>query len=107
MEITPVSMQMVVPRTTEASQVQHNLNQEVNVQQDFAMLRDQARDQMKQEQVQAREQPEDGRVKEDPNGQGSRGGYSGRRRRNPQKQEPEEQAVPLDFARGHNIDISS
>ncbi len=106
MEITPVSMQMVVPRTTEASQVQHNLNQEVNVQQDFAMLREQARDQLKQEQVQAREQPEDGRVKEDPNGQGSRGGYSGKRRRRQADEGPEEERVAVDGLRGRNIDIS-
>ncbi len=100
-------MQMVVPRTTEASQVQHNLNQEANVQQDFAMLREQARDQLKQEQVQAREEPEDGRVKEDPNGQGSKGGYSGKRRRRGQENEgPEEERIAVDGLRGRNIDIS-
>ena len=41
MDINPISLQMVVPRTTDAGQVQHNLNQQPNVQQELAMMREQ------------------------------------------------------------------
>ena len=35
MNVTPLSMQMVVPQSTEAGQVQHNLNQAGALQQSF------------------------------------------------------------------------
>ena len=41
MDINPISLQMVVPRATDAGQVQHNLNQQPNMQQQFAMAREQ------------------------------------------------------------------
>ena len=66
MDVSPMSLQMIVPRANEATQVQHNLNQQVNVQQSFAELRDKSEMQMKMETVQSREQAEDGKIKDDP-----------------------------------------
>ena len=42
MDVTPLSMQMVVPRVSDAAQVQHNLNQASAMQQDFEALREKA-----------------------------------------------------------------
>jgi hypothetical protein len=40
MDVSPMSLQMIVPRANEATQVQHKRNQQVNVQQSFAELRE-------------------------------------------------------------------
>ncbi len=105
MDINPISLQMVVPRTTEAGQVQHNLNQQGNVQQEFAMLRENADVKTKMETVQNRDNPEDGRIKDDPERQSRGGGYSGGQKRR-QREETEEDRQAVDLLRGHNIDIS-
>ncbi len=105
MDINPISLQMVVPRTTEAGQVQHNLNQQGNVQQEFAMLRENSDVKMKMETVKTKDNPEDGRVKDDPERQSRGGGYSGGQRRDRRGSEEEERQA-VDILRGHNIDIS-
>ena len=105
MDVNPISLQMVVPRTTEAGQVQHNLNQQVNVQQEFAMAREQTDVKTKLETVQTRDNPEDGRIKDDPERESRGGGYQGGQRRRRERGDEEEQPV-IDLLRGHNIDIS-
>ena len=106
MDINPISLQMVVPRTTEAGQVQHNLNQQVNVQQEFAMAREQMEVKTKMETVQTRDNPEDGRIRDDPERQSRGGGYSGRQGRRREREDAEDDRPAVDLLRGHNIDIS-
>jgi hypothetical protein len=105
MDINPISLQMVVPRTTDAGQVQHNLNQQPNVQQELAMMREQMDVKTKMETVKTKDNPEDGRVKDDPERQSRGGGYSGGQRRDRRGNEEEERPA-IDILRGHNIDIS-
>ena len=47
MDVTPMSMQMVVPRATDAGQVQHNLNQANAMQSDFQAIQQKAEDKLK------------------------------------------------------------
>ncbi len=105
MDINPISLQMVVPRATDAGQVQHNLNQQPNMQQQFAMAREQMEVKTRMETVQTRDNPEDGRIKDDPERESRGGGYQGDRRRRRERGEEEETPV-IDLLRGHNIDIS-
>lgn len=105
MDVNPISLQMVVPRATDAGQVQHNLNQQPNMQQQFAMAREQTEVKTKLETVQTRDNPEDGRIKDDPDRQSRGGGYQGGRRGRRERKEEEDQPV-VDLLRGHNIDIS-
>ncbi len=105
MDINPISLQMVVPRATDAGQVQHNLNQQPNMQQDFAMMREQAEVKTRMETVQTRDNPEDGRIKDDPERQSRGGGYSGGGGKRRQRDEDEDRPA-IDLLRGHNIDIS-
>lgn len=105
MDVSPMSLQMIVPRANEATQVQHNLNQQVNVQQNFAELRDKSEMQMKMETVQSREQAEDGKIKDDPDHRSGHGGYQGKRR-DKKEEEQQEERMAVDTYRGHNIDIS-
>ncbi|MGP1365835.1 MAG: hypothetical protein ACTTH3_08040 [Schwartzia sp. (in: firmicutes)] len=106
MNVSPISLQMVVPRTTDASQVQSNLNQQAANQQDFAMVRNEVAARQKMEQVQTKDQAEDGKVKDDPNGRNSQGGYHGQRRDRQDQDGGEEERMAADRFRGHNIDIS-
>ena len=105
MDINPISLQMVAPRTTDAGQVQHNLNQQPNVQQEFAMMREQMDVKTKMETVKTKDNPEDGRVKDDPERQSRGGGYSGGQNRE-RRGNDEEERPAIDILRGHNIDIS-
>lgn len=107
MDVTPLSMQMVVPRVSDAQQVQHNLNQASAMQQDFEALREKADAKRKETQVRTKSNAEDGKIKEDPERQRGQGGNSGQRGRQGEMQdEAQEETFAVDPARGHHLDIS-
>ena len=107
MDVTPLSMQMVVPRVSDAQQVQHNLNQASAMQQDFEALREKADAKRKETQVRTKSNAEDGKIKEDPERQRGQGGDSGQRGRQEEMQdEAQEDTFAVDPARGHHLDIS-
>ncbi len=107
MDVTPLSMQMVVPRVSDAAQVQHNLNQASAMQQDFEALREKADAKLKQAQVRTKNNAEDGKIKDDPNRRQGRGGYEGQgKRREAEDAEAQEEPLAVDPARGHHLDIS-
>lgn len=107
MDVTPMSMQMVVPRVSDAAQVQQNFNQATALQQDFEAAREKADAKLKETQVRTKDNPEDGRINDDPNrhGQGAYEG-SGKRGRQEEDAEEEEEELAVDPARGHHLDIS-
>ena len=104
MDVTPLSMQMVVPRVSDAQQVQHNLNQASAMQQDFEALREKADAKRKETQVRTKSNAEDGKIKEDPERQRGQGGDSGQR--GEMQDEAQEETFAVDPARGHHLDIS-
>ena len=109
MNVTPLSMQMVVPQSTEAGQVQHNLNQAGALQQSFENVRQKEDAKLKQQQVRNKDNPEDGRINDDPEHR-NKGSYAGGRRgsRPGEEAEDEEQQVELfarDPSRGQFLDI--
>ena len=107
MDVTPLSMQMVVPRVSDAQEVQHNLNQASAMQQDFEALREKADAKRKETQVRTKSNAEDGKIKEDPERQRGQGGDSGQRGRQGEMQdEAQEETFAVDPARGHHLDIS-
>jgi hypothetical protein len=107
MDVTPLSMQMVVPRVSDAQQVQHNFNQASAMQQDFEALREKADAKRKETQVRTKSNAEDGKIKEDPERQRGQGGDSGQRGRQGEMQdEAQEETFAVDPARGHHLDIS-
>ena len=106
MDITPVSIQMIYPTANEASNVQHNLNHATNLQQDFEALKQKQEDELKQKQVQNKDNPEGGTVKDDPERQSRGGGYQqNAKRRHPQNDAPKEKFA-VDPSRGRHLDIS-
>ncbi|WP_295157050.1 hypothetical protein [Selenomonas sp. AE3005] len=110
MDVSPMSMQMIVPRSTDAGQVQHNLNQASALQSDYQALEQKNDDKLKQKQVRSKENPEDGRIKDDPERQRNRGGNEGgaRRGREVIEEQAEEPVVKMaqDPSRGRLLDIS-
>ena len=110
MDVSPMSMQMIVPRSTDAGQVQHNLNQASALQSDYQALEQKNDDKLKQKQVRGKENPEDGRIKDDPERQRNRGGSEGGARRGGEviEEHAEEPVVKMaqDPSRGRLLDIS-
>ena len=107
MDVSPMSLQMVFPRATEAGQVQHNMNHAAALQQEFETVRQEQEARLKQQQVRNKDNPEDGRIKENPDRRNGQGGYSARSgKRNQQDQEEEKERFAADPSRGHRIDIS-
>lgn len=109
MDVTPMSMQMVVPRVSDAAQVQQNLNQAAALQQDFQAAREKADAKLKETQVRTKDNPEDGRIKDDPNRHGQ-GAYEGSgkqgKRGEEDAQEGDTEEFAVDPSRGHHLDIS-
>lgn len=110
MDVSPMSMQMIVPRTADAGQVQHNLNQANALQSDYQALEQKNDDKLKQKQVRGKENPEDGKIKDDLERQKNRGGKDGGRRRGYMAAQEDEETVMQKMAedpsRGHLLDIS-
>ena len=106
MNVTPMNLQMVFPQANEATQVQHNLNQAAALQQSFEDLRKKEDAKLKQQQVRTKDNPEDGRIRDDQQGRG--GGYaaSGRRQRSDEDEEQPQERYASDPSRGHFLDIS-
>ena len=93
MDVTPMSLQAIVPRTSEATQVQHNMNQQSAVQQDFQAVRDKQETALKQTQVRKKDQAEEERIKDDPDrrrkqGRGRRGSGGGGRHAEQEEEAP-------------------
>jgi dihydroxyacid dehydratase/phosphogluconate dehydratase len=65
MDVNPMSMQMVVPRAAGASEVQHNLNQQMALQQDYEALKGKNDAELKQKQVRTKDETEDGKIKDE------------------------------------------
>lgn len=108
MDVTPMSLQMVVPHSTEVGQIQHNMNQAGALQQSFETLQEKRDAELKQQQVREKDNLEDGKVKDDPDRQ-NRGSYQGRRRMkmpSNQEEDDEEDNFAFDPMRGRHLDVS-
>lgn len=110
MNVTPISMQMMIPQSNEAGNVQSNMQNQVNVQQTFESLRQKQDAELARQQVRAKEKAsDDARVKDDPERerrQGQRGrGQGGREQREDHGAELLQRLV-ADPNRGVHLDIS-
>lgn len=108
MNVTPMSLQMVIPQSTEVGQLQHNMNQAGALQQSFETLQQKRDAELKQSQVREKDNLEDGKVKDDPERQ-NRGSYQSARNRAMSKGDDEEEdkeKFAFDPTRGRHLDIS-
>lgn len=100
-----MNLQVVIPKTTEVSQMQHKIDHEVNMQQDMGTLKLKEDAELKQKQVRTRDKMEDGKVKDDSQNK-NQSQMSGKQEQD-EKEDDETSDVPMavDSIRGHNIDI--
>lgn len=110
MDIGPMNLQMIVPRTSDATQVQHNLNKQDTVQQEFASIREQTEHELRENSVRSKEDnTEEQRIKDDLDREGKGGKRHKKHAANPgQEDETAEDTVIMaaDPNRGLHIDIS-
>ncbi|EEQ48353.1 hypothetical protein [Selenomonas flueggei] len=109
MNVTPISMQMMIPQSNEAGNVQSNMQNQVNVQQTFESLRQKQDAELARQQVRAKEKAsDDARVKDDPERERRQGGRGGQGRRGRQEDHGQEllQRLAVDPNRGVHLDIS-
>ena len=110
MNVTPISMQMMIPQSNEAGNVQSNMQNQVNVQQSFESIRQKQDAELARQQVRAKEEAsEDARVKDDPERerrQGGGQGGQGRRGRSGDQGAELLQRLAADPNRGVHLDIS-
>ena len=100
MEIAPVGVQMTYANAQNAGQVQHNMNHAAALQQDLDTVRREKETEMKQSQVQN---------KDDPERQSRGGGYYYKRSKKRDDDEEEKkprERLAVDPKRGRYLDIS-
>ena len=108
MEIAPVGIQMTYANAGNASQVQHNMNHAIALQQDTEAARQKEEAELKQKQVKNKNDAEGGAIKDDPERNARGGGYyykpPKKNKNNSDDQPPEKFAT--DPRRGRLLDIS-
>ncbi len=106
MDIAPVGVQMTYANAANASQVQHNLNHEAALQQGFETARQEKESELKQTQVQNKNDAEGGTIKDDPDRRSRGGGYYYRSSKRNQQEEETEDNLSVDYRKGRLLDIS-
>ena len=106
MDIAPVGVQMTYANAANASQVQHNLNHEAALQQGFETARQEKESELKQTQVQNKNDAEGGTIKDDPDRRSRGGGYYYRSSKRNQQEEETEDNLSIDYRKGRLLDIS-
>jgi len=100
-----MNLQVVIPKTTEVSQMQHKIDHEVNMQQDMGSLKLKEDAELKQKQVRTRDKMEDGKIKDDSNHK-NQGQMAGKQEEESKEEETSDDVpMAVDSIRGHNIDI--
>lgn len=106
MNVTPLSMQMIIPQSTEVSTVQQNMNNAVNAQQNFETLKQKADAELAQKQVRSKAEAEGGKITSDPDREKRQGGgYFSGGKRNASVSDEENVKVAIDPNRGSILDI--
>ena len=103
MDLGPLNLQVVIPKTTEVSQIQHRMNQQVNIQQDTGAVTMKEEADHKQQQVTAKDNPEDGKIEKDE--ERKQHGQSSGQGKKEETEKEEEAPMAVDTFRGHHIDI--
>ena len=107
MEIAPVGIQMTYANATNASQVQHNANHAIALNQDTEAAKQKEDAELKQKQVRNKNDAEGGTIKDDPERNARGGGYYyNRSKKKKREDEKPQETFAVDPKRGHFLDIS-
>lgn len=110
MDLSPMNLQVMIPKATEVGQMQHTLNQQAAVQQDFEAVRQKTENELKQTQVRSREDVDGDKIKDDPDRQKRQGKYQMKKKRGQGNSEDavdedRTERMAVDTFRGQHIDI--
>ncbi|TCS80973.1 hypothetical protein [Pectinatus cerevisiiphilus] len=106
MSVNPIgNLQAMLPNSSEVGNIQNKMNHQVVTAQNFGNEKLQQESEKKQLQVYARENVEDGKIKDEQKGSSGNGGNSSKKHREGQPDENKKEQVLTDAVRGHNIDI--
>ena len=115
MDFAPMNMRMAVPHANDVGEIQHNLNQQAALQQDFKAEQHKKLIERQQNQVRTKDEAEGEKIKDNPDRkQGRRQQQARGRRKSPKEimeeqealEAPEEPSMAVDQYRGRSIDIS-
>ena len=80
MDFTPMSLRMMVPHANDVGELQHNMNQQSAVQQDYKALQQKKLVERQQSQVRKKDEAENEKIKDDPDRRRHGGGRRKKRR---------------------------
>lgn len=116
MDFSPMNLRMVVPHSNDVGEIQHNLNQQAAVQQDFKALQQKRLIERQQNQVRTKDDAEGEKIKDNPDRRQGGKERPPRKRKSPKEiLEAEEAAeaalqqeppMAVDHLRGRSIDIT-
>lgn len=115
MDFAPMSLRMVVPHANDVGEIQHNMNQQAALQQDFKALQQKKLIERQQSQVRTKDDAEGEKIKDNQE-QKNNGGRDAkpRKRKSPREimeaeeaaKQPQEPPMAVDHLRGRSIDIT-
>lgn len=112
MDFSPMNMRMVVPQSTEVGHLQHNMNQQSALQQDYKAMLQRQLSERQQSQVRKKDEAEGEKIKNDDKQRQHGGQRKTKQKKSPkeileeQEEAVEEPAMAVDQFRGRTIDIS-
>lgn len=105
MNISPMNMQVVIPKATEVGKGQQQREQQTVFQQDFGAEKYQQNAHQRLKQVQKAEESESKKINDNQSKEEKRRGQQNFGEKNKKKENDEEVVMAVDTFRGHNIDI--
>ena len=114
MDFAPMNMRMAVPHANDVGEIQHNLNQQAALQQDFKAEQHKKLIERQQNQVRTKDEAEGEKIKDNPDRKQGRRQQARGRRKSPKEimeeqealEAPEEPPMAVDQYGGRSIDIS-
>lgn len=111
MDFSPMNMRMAVPQSTEVGHLQHNLNHQSALQQDYKAMMQKQLSERQQSQVRKKDEAEGEKIKNDDRQRQQQGGNRKAKKKSPkeileEQETVEEPVMAVDQFRGRTIDIS-
>lgn len=114
MDFAPMSLRMMVPHANDVGEIQHNMNQQAAMQQDFKALQQKKLIERQQSQVRTKDEAEGEKIKDNPEKKQGGRERGTRKRKSPREimeaqgvvEDSQEPPMAVDSIRGRSIDIS-
>ncbi len=114
MDFAPMSLRMMIPHANDVGEIQHNMNQQAAMQQDFKALQQKKLIERQQSQVRTKDEAEGEKIKDNPEKKQGGREQGARKRKSPKEimeaqgvtDDNQEPPMAVDQIRGRSIDIS-